>query len=53
MAQNTYLLETTEGMTYLVVDDKKSVEEEFELYKNDEVGEWAKDADLISYERVD
>jgi len=50
--QHTYEIETTEGIDYLVLDLGADIREQFELYKNDEAGEHFKDAELISWERV-
>lgn len=50
--QHTYLIETDYGMTYLVVDEGMSLEETFELYKNDEAGKWAKYAKITYAKKV-
>lgn len=54
MAQQTYEIETTEGLDILVIEEGDNVEEVFELYKNDEAGEYLKKANakLLSYELI-
>ena len=53
--RHTYRIETTEGIDYLIIEDYENVEDVFELYKNDEAGEYLKinDAKLLSYELID
>jgi hypothetical protein len=46
------MIETTAGMTYLVINEDEDIIDQWELFKNDEAGEEFKDADLISYERI-
>lgn len=50
--QQTWELETTEGLVYMVLNDGESIEEQFGLYKNDEAGEQIKNAELIQYTRI-
>lgn len=50
--QHTYELETTEGLVYLVLNPGDDLEEQWELYKNDEAGESVKNAELISYRKI-
>lgn len=50
--QHTYELETTEGLVYLVLEEGDDLEEQWELYKNDEAGEAVKDAELLSYRQI-
>lgn len=50
--QQTWELETTEGLVYMVLNDGEDIEEQFELYKNDEAGEQIKNAELIQYTRI-
>lgn len=50
--QQTWELETTEGLVYMVLNDGEDIEEQFELYKNDEAGEPIKNAKLIQYTRI-
>lgn len=54
MTQQTYEIETTEGIDYLVIEKGDNVEEVFERYKNDEAGEYLRKADakLLSYEII-
>lgn len=62
MEQHTYMIETTAGIAYLVIDEDEDIVDDleldekiidqWELFKNDEAGEEFKDADLISYERI-
>jgi capsid protein len=50
--QQTWELETTEGIVFMVLNDGDDIEEQFELYKNDEAGELIKNAKLIQYTRI-
>ena len=50
--QQTWRLETTEGIVFMVLNDGEDIEEQFELYKNDEAGEPIKNAQLIQYTRI-
>lgn len=50
--QQTWELETTDGVVYMVLNDGEDIEEQFELYKNDEAGELIKNAKLIQYTRI-
>lgn len=50
--QQTWELETTEGIVFMVLNDGEDIEEQFELYKNDEAGELVKNAKLIQYTRI-
>jgi hypothetical protein len=50
--QQTWELETTEGIVYMVLNDGEDIEEQFELYKDDEAGEPIKNAKLIQYTRI-
>ena len=52
--QHTYEIETTEGFDYLIKEDGDRLEDVFELYKNDEAGEYLKksNARLISYRKI-
>jgi len=50
--QQTWELETTDGIVYMVLNDGEDIEEQFELYKNDEAGELIKNAKLIQYTRI-
>ena len=53
--QHTFEIETSVGIDYLILEEGDDIEEIFELYKNDEAGEYLKneDAKLISYRRID
>ncbi len=55
MAQHTWEITTTEGIDYLVLEEEDDIEEMFELYKNDEAGEYLKEtnAELLEYRRID
>jgi hypothetical protein len=50
--QQTWELETTEGIVYMVLNDGEDIEEQFELYRDDEAGEPIKNAKLIQYTRI-
>ena len=50
--QQTWELETTEGIVFMVLNDGEDIEEQFELYKNDEAGELVKNAKLIQCTRI-
>lgn len=52
--QHTYEIETTEGIDYLVLESGEDIEDVFERYKDDEAGQYLKDADakLISWEQI-
>lgn len=54
MAQHTWEILTTEGLDYLVLEDDDNIEDVFELYKNDEAGEYLKKADakLLKYRKI-
>lgn len=52
MDQHTYLINTTAGMTYLVVEEDEDVEEVYDRFKNDEAGADFKEAELLSYEKI-
>lgn len=55
MAQHTWEILTTEGLDYLVLGEGDDIKEVFELYKNDEAGEYLKEtnAELLEYRRID
>lgn len=55
MAQHTYEISTSEGIDYLVLEDDDNIEDVFELYKNDEAGEYLKKANakLLSWKKID
>lgn len=55
MAQHTWEILTTEGLDYLVLEEDDDIEGMFELYKNDEAGEYLKEADakLLEYRQID
>lgn len=44
MEQLTYLIETDKGTTYLVIDEGDDLQEQWNLYKEDEAGEEFKNA---------
>ena len=44
MDQQTYFIETDKGITYLIIDEGDDLHEQWNLYKNDEVGEEFKNA---------
>lgn len=52
MKQQTYLIETDKGITYLIIDDGDDLHEQWNLYKNDEVGEEFKNAKILNVERI-
>ena len=51
----TVAIETTAGLDYLIMTEKptdESVKREFELYQNDEAGQYFEGAKLLSWELV-
>lgn len=52
MEQQTYLFETDKGITYLVIDEGDSLQEQWNLYKEDEAGEEFKNAKILNVERI-
>lgn len=53
MSQQTYEIETTEGIDYLIIEDGDDIEEVFERYKNDEAGEYLKKNQMQSFYHMD
>ena len=52
MDQQTYLIETDKGATYLIIDEGDSLQEQWNLYKEDEAGEEFKNAKILNVERI-
>lgn len=52
MEQRTYLIETDKGITYLVIDEGESLQQQWNLFKEDEVGEEFKNAKILNVERI-
>ena len=52
MEQQTYLIETDKGMAYLVINDGDSLQEQWNLFKEDEVGEEFKNSKILNVERI-
>lgn len=52
MEQQTYYIETDKGATCLIIDEDDSLQEQWNLYKEDEAGEEFKNAKILNVERI-
>lgn len=52
MDQQTYLIETDKGATYFIINEDEHLQEQWNLYKEDEAGEEFKNSKILNVERI-